>query len=198
MRLGCATRLSACLATKIAHQPRVRTGGPLGRCLENQLLAPASSLKSFACLYSPFASLIILLFPVCFRCLASLPTPRATYSDRLTWNNILKHIKIFQTRIKTYGNVLKLIKCIIVQLSTVFWRVAPPQSSRPAGPGQNPAQRHPPNSPRILEAKTAVRGPERLLATRCPYHSFYGGRVTRRISKRIKKCSNELQRIHTY
>ena len=38
---------------EIAHQPRVRTGGPLGRCLENQLLAPASSLKSFACLYSP-------------------------------------------------------------------------------------------------------------------------------------------------
>ena len=37
----------------IAHQPRVRTGGPFGRCLENQLLAPASSLKSFACLYSP-------------------------------------------------------------------------------------------------------------------------------------------------
>ena len=53
VHLGCATRLSACLATKIAHQPRVRTGGPLGRCLENQLLAPASSLKSFACLYSP-------------------------------------------------------------------------------------------------------------------------------------------------
>ena len=134
MHLGCATRLSACLATKIAHQPRVRTGGPLGRCLENQLLAPASSLKSFACLSHLFAWLIILLFPVCFRCLASLPTPRATYSDRLTWNNILKHIRIFQTRIRTYGNVLKRIKCITFQLSTLFWRVGP--RSQADQPGQ--------------------------------------------------------------
>ena len=36
-------------------------------------------LRVFIYIYSLLASLIILPFPVCFRCLASLPTPRSTY-----------------------------------------------------------------------------------------------------------------------
>ena len=67
---------------EIAHQPRVRTGGPLGRCLENQLLAPASSLKSFECLYSPFRVVDYLAVS----CLFSMPGFSAdAQSDIFKW-----------------------------------------------------------------------------------------------------------------
>ena len=76
---------------KLSHcpsKPRVRTGGPLGTCLEKQLLAPASSLRlctspksaptlhqilgAFSCI----ASFIISLLPFSLRFVASLPKSR--------------------------------------------------------------------------------------------------------------------------
>ena len=82
---GLCHRTQRMPCNKIAHQPRVRTGGPLGRCLGNQLLAPASSLKSFACLYSPFRVVDYLAVS----CLFSMPGFSAdAQSDIFKWIEI--------------------------------------------------------------------------------------------------------------
>ena len=102
---------SASWIATISHcpsKPRVRTGGPLGTCLEKQLLVPASSLRlcpstksatvhrpSLARLASSrrslyicllpflcrlFASLIICQLPFLFRFEASLPKSRRSFT----------------------------------------------------------------------------------------------------------------------
>ena len=139
-------------------------------------------------------------------------------NDRLTWNNMLKRIRIFQTRIKTYGNVLKLIKCIIFQLSTLFWRVGPP--SQADQPGQAKIQLRdtrqiPPGFLKLKRPFVAQNGSWRpgalislfmgggwrgeyqnvLRSVQMNYNVFTHIKTYSNVSKRIK---NVFKRIKTY